>query len=230
MRQPRSAVIWLLAGLVPAAIIVGWRLLLPPPAPSGSVCGELLAPTVLWRLGLFAVVVGSIVVLARWLPADRASLRLLWPARWVVVASVVLALLVGPLALWIGPLLAEPFFGPVGYQVAPPGMVLSALLVALVVAVANGTLEELAFRGALLSWGSRLLGPLGANVFQALVFGLVHLGDDFTGGPLPVLVAVAAGGFIAGVIARRTNSLLLPIAVHAAFDLPLAYAFACRLP
>jgi hypothetical protein len=32
------------------------------------------------------------------------------------------------------------------------------------------------------------------------------------------------------VIVRRTGSLLLPISIHAALDVPLYYAFACRLP
>ena len=225
----RSPLVWLAAGFVPVVALVAWRSLVPPPLPDGAVCGELLAPTVLWRLGLAALVLGSVALMAAVLHADRASLLLRWPARPVIVLSVVFALVVGPLALWLGPLLAEPFFGPVGYEIAPQGEVLAALMAALVIALANGTLEEVTFRGALMGWGSRALGPLGANVLQAVVFGVVHVGDDFTGNPLPVMLAVGVGGLIAGVIAQRTRSLLLPIAVHAAFDLPLYYAFACRV-
>ena len=225
----RPSLVWLAAGFVPVVALVAWRSLVPPPLPDGAVCGELLAPTVLWRLGLAAVVLGSVAVMAAFLHADRASLLLRWPARPVIVLSAVFALVVGPLALWLGPLLAEPFFGPVGYEIAPQGKSLVVLLAALVVAVANGTLEEVAFRGALMGWGSRALGPLGANLLQAVVFGVVHVGDDFTGNPLPVMLAVGVGGLIAGVFAQRTRSLLLPIAVHAAFDLPLYYAFACRV-
>ncbi|MFI5255267.1 MAG: CPBP family intramembrane glutamic endopeptidase, partial [Candidatus Limnocylindrales bacterium] len=81
----------------------------------------------------------------------------------------------------------------------------------------------------LLGWSERAIGSTGALVFQAVVFGLVHVGPDFTGNPLPVLAAVGIGGLIAGVIVRRTGSLLLPIAVHAAFDVPLYYVQACRL-
>jgi uncharacterized protein len=213
---------------VPVVALVAWRLLVPPPGPTGDVCGELLAPTVLWRLGLATVVLGSVAVMATFLHADRASLRLRWPSRPVIVLSAIFALVVGPLALWVGPIIAEPFFGPVGYDVAPAGAALTAFLAALVVALANGALEEITFRGALMGWGSRALGSLGANVLQAVVFGIVHVGSDFSGNPLPVMLAVGAGGFIAGVIAMRTRSLLLPIAVHAAFDLPLYYAFACR--
>jgi len=66
----------------------------------------------------------------------------------------------------------------------------------------------------------------------AVLFGVTHVGPDFQDGlvMLPVLAAVTLGGLIAGVLVRRTGSLLLPIAVHAAFDVPLYYAFACRLP
>ena len=228
-RAVRPPLIWLAAGFVPVLALVAWRLLVPAPLPTADVCGGLLAPTVLWRVGLFVVVLGAVTLLARWLPADRASLRLAWPSRPVIVLSIVFALVVGPLALWIGPILAEPFFGTIGYTLGPEGAGLTTLVAALVVAFANGTLEEVSFRGALLGWGSRALGPLGANLLQAAVFGVVHVGADFTANPVPVMVAVGAGGFIAGVIAQRTRSLLLPIAVHAAFDLPLYYAFACRV-
>jgi membrane protease YdiL (CAAX protease family) len=228
-RSERPPVVWLAAGFAPVVALVGWRLLIAPPTPVGDVCGELLAPTVLWRLGLAAVVLGTLVIAASFLHADRGSLLLRWPTRPIVGLSLVIALVVGPLALWLGPLLAEPFFGAVGYQTTPRDATLTAFLAALVVALANGTLEEVTFRGALMGWGSRALGPFGANLLQAAVFGVVHIGSDFTGDPLPVMFAVGVGGLIAGVIAQRTRSLLLPIAVHAALDLPLYYAFACRL-
>jgi membrane protease YdiL (CAAX protease family) len=57
------------------------------------------------------------------------------------------------------------------------------------------------------------------------------VGPDFLN-PLvavPVLVAVSAGGLIAGLIVQRTGSLLLPIVIHMALDVPLYYAFSCRL-
>jgi membrane protease YdiL (CAAX protease family) len=228
-RAERPPLVWLAAGVVPVVALVAWRLFVPPPAPTGEVCGNLLAPTVLWRLGLAVVVLGTVAAMAAFLHADRTTLQLRRPSRPVVGISVVLGLVIGPLALWVGPIVAEPFFGPVGYDVTPEGVALTAFLAALVVALANGTLEEVAFRGALMGWGSRALGPFAANVLQAVVFGVVHVGSDFTGNPVPVMLAVGAGGFIAGVIALRTRSLLLPIAVHAAFDLPLAYAFACRV-
>ena len=41
------------------------------------------------------------------------------------------------------------------------------------------------------------------------------------------MVALGLGGLIAGVIAVRTRSLLLPMAVHIGLDIPIYYAFAC---
>ena len=66
-------------------------------------------------------------------------------------------------------------------------------------------------------------------VGQAVVFGVAHTGSDFVASPLPVVLAIVAGGLIAGLIVRRTGSLWLAIVVHIAFDVPLYYAAACRL-
>jgi membrane protease YdiL (CAAX protease family) len=179
-----------------------------------------------WRVAQAIAVLGSLAVVAWLLGADRASLSLRWPSRRVVVASFAFAGIVAPLALWLGPILAVPFFGQIRLETG----ILVAVAPAIVLALANGLMEELTFRGALMGWGARAVGPFGALVLQAVVFGLVHIGPDFTGNPIPVVVAVGTGGLIAGVIVRRTGSLLLPIAVHAAFDVPLYYVQACRLP
>jgi membrane protease YdiL (CAAX protease family) len=40
-------------------------------------------------------------------------------------------------------------------------------------------------------------------------------------------VALGIGGLLAGFIALRTRSLLIPIAVHIGLDLPIYFAFAC---
>ena len=108
IRPIRPPLVWLAAGFMPVIVLVAWRVLLPPPPPTGGACGDLLAPTVLWRLGLAAVVLGTVATMAAFLHADRASLLLRWPSRPVVVLSLVLALVVGPLALWLGPSSRSP--------------------------------------------------------------------------------------------------------------------------
>jgi membrane protease YdiL (CAAX protease family) len=60
-----------------------------------------------------------------------------------------------------------------------------------------------------------------------VVFGLAHSGSDVIGYGVPLSVALGVGGLIAGVVAVRTRSLLLPIAIHIGLDIPIYYAFAC---
>ena len=43
------------------------------------------------------------------------------------------------------------------------------------------------------------------------------------------MIALAAGGLLAGIITIRTRSLFLPIAIHVALDLPLYLYLACRV-
>jgi membrane protease YdiL (CAAX protease family) len=128
----------------------------------------------------------------------------------------------GPVALLVGPYVARPFFGDVGYVV-----VLGAFVPALLFAAANGIMEELIYRGALLGWSARVMGLGPAVVGQAVVFGLAHSGSDVIGLQLPLMLSLGVGGLLAGVIAVRTRSLLVPIAVHIGFDIPIYFAFAC---
>jgi membrane protease YdiL (CAAX protease family) len=81
------------------------------------------------------------------------------------------------------------------------------------------------------TWLTPSLGVAGANLAQAVVFGLAHTGDDFTGvdTAVPTLIAMVIAGFIGGVIARRTGSLTLLFAIHAAADIPIYFYWACRV-
>ena len=215
---------WAWAAAVPVAINLTWGVWPAPPAASdGSDCASLGSPVALWRLAEALLALAALGVLARVLHAPRSSLLLHWPARSVVRLSLLGFLVTGPLALVIGPLVARPFFGEVGYDVT----VVGALVPALVFAVANGTMEELVYRGALLGWSARVLGVGPALIGQAVVFGLAHSGSDVVGNGVPLVLALGAGGLIAGIVAVRTRSLLLPIAIHIGFDIPIYYAFAC---
>ena len=129
------------------------------------------SPLATWRAIEALVVLAALAVLAVVLKASPASLSLRWPARrwvrWAVLGFVV----AGPLALLAGPYLAQPFFGDVGYRSS-----LGALVPALVFAVANGVMEEVIYRGALLGWSARVIGLGPAIVGQAIVFGVAHSG------------------------------------------------------
>ena len=130
----------------------------------------------------------------------------------------------GPVGLLVGAALAKPFFGSFSLDLGNLGF----LVPALVFATANGVAEELAYRGALMNWTARVTGTWTALIAQAVVFGLAHGGPDVGGSPIVLMAALGLGGFIAGWIALRTRSLLLPMAWHIALDLPLYAYLACR--
>ncbi len=215
---------WAWAAAVPVAISLAWGVWpAPPAAADGSDCANLGSPVAAWRMAEAFVVLAGLGVLATVLHAPRTSLLLRWPARRVVRWSIAGFLVAGPLALVLGPIAARPFFGEVHYDVTIVGAVAPALLFA----VANGTMEELIYRGALLGWSARVMGLAPALVGQAVVFGLAHSGSDVIGNSVPLSLALGVGGLVAGLVAVRTRSLLLPIAVHIGLDIPIYYAFAC---
>jgi membrane protease YdiL (CAAX protease family) len=189
-------------------------------------CANLLAPPAVTRVAEAIVVCGLIALLARWLGVRVRSLGLPRPSRQEMALGAVAVALIPLGSLLLGGWLAEPFFGPIHLHLADPG----AIVPALALAVANGVMEEIAYRGALMAWLSRASLPLLALVGQAVVFAAAHTGGDFVGQAWPVMLAVGAGGLLAGVVVRRTGSLWLPIIVHIGFDVPLYYAAVCRLP
>jgi membrane protease YdiL (CAAX protease family) len=215
---------WAWAAAVPVAINLTWGVWPAPSAASdGSDCANLGSPVALWRLAEAVAALAALGVLARVLHAPRSSLLLHWPTRRVVRLSLAGFLLAGPAALILGPIVSRPFFGEVHYDVTVVGAIVPALLFA----VANGTMEELVYRGALLGWSARVMGVGPAVLGQAVVFGLAHSGADVIGNGVPLMIALGVGGLIAGIIAVRTRSLLLPMAVHIGLDIPIYYAFAC---
>ncbi len=223
----RRQLVWPLAAGVPAAANLAWGTM-PVPAPGSLLadCANALSPPALWRVGEAAVVIGVVTVLAIWLRSQPRELGLVRPSRDGAAVALLGAVVVAGGSLLLGTAFAAPFFGTITLHLSDP----MALVPALMLALANGTMEELIYRGAMMAWLGRAIGPRGALVAQAIVFGCAHGGADFVASPLPVMVAVGIGGLIAGLIVRRTGSLAFPIAIHVAFDMPLHYAIACRLP
>ena len=221
-----SALRWASAAALPVAMILGWGGLASGEVREGLLdCASLLSPPAVLRVAEASIVGGVVILLARWLGVTPGSLGLRRPDRRAAALGVLAAALVGLGSLLLGTVLAEPFFGPIRLRLSDP----VAIVPALALAVANGTMEELAYRGALLVWMSRVTGPFVALVGQALVFAFAHTGADFVASAVPVLLAVGAGGLLAGVVARRSGSLWWPIVIHVGFDVPLYYVAACRL-
>jgi membrane protease YdiL (CAAX protease family) len=217
---------WTWAAPIPIAVSLCWALLPAPLAdPLGGDCTDPASPPAVWRAAEAVLTLGSLAILAYVLRARGSDLGLRWPAQAVVRLAVLGAVVLGPIGLVFGALLARPFFGAFELDLSRPGF----LVPALVFAIANGVMEELAYRGALLAWTSRVTGTWIAVGGQAIVFGLVHGGADVGGSPLLLMLALGVGGLLAGVIALRTRSLLVPIAWHVALDLPLYVYLACRV-
>lgn len=222
-----SALQWAAAAGLPVAVILLWGAVAGNQARADLAdCGELLSPPAVLRVVEALLVCGLVILLARWLGVAVTSLGLPRPRRQEVALGA-LAVAIVPLgSLLIGGWLAEPFFGPIRLHMTEP----RAILPALALAVANGVMEEIAYRGALMAWLSRASLPLLALVGQAVVFAAAHSGGDFVGEAWPVMLTVGAGGLLAGIFVRRAGSLWLPIIVHIGFDVPLYYAAVCRLP
>jgi membrane protease YdiL (CAAX protease family) len=207
------------------ALSIAWSdIALPTNARDGSSCANLFAAFALYRAAGTVLVLAAVAVVVRLLGATGVEIGFRRVSRAAAALALGAFLAVAIVAVFIGPAMAEPFFGPL--PVALGNM--SAMLPALLFAIANATMEEVMYRGVLLRWVMRSRGPLLAMAVQAAAFGLAHgVGRDFSGSPLPVIAATAAAGLAFGVIALRTGSLLLPIALHAALDIPIYYANAC---
>ena len=221
-----------LAAVLPAAAILVWRAIPQPVAdPTGADCANLLAPPAVWRfmegaIGLIAVV--ALVIDRR---ASFGDIGLRRGSRTVRVLAVASLLVVTPLALSFSSLVGGTFGGMFFESYRVDTSQVAAFLPALVFAVSNSMAEELSYRGAMRTWLTPGLGIVGANLAQAIVFGLSHTGQDFVGveAAVPTMFAMILVGFVAGVIARRTRSLTLPLAIHAAADIPIYFYWACRV-
>lgn len=72
--------------------------------------------------------------------------------------------------------------------------------------------EELLFRGILLPWLRRKLGPRSAIALSSLIFAALH--SDAWPAPIPLFVLALFLGYLA----HHTNSLVGPITLHATFN------------
>jgi membrane protease YdiL (CAAX protease family) len=175
------------------------------------------------RVATALVVFAVVAVLARVHGSSTFDLGIRRLRRWELPLSVggLIALAAGGLV--IGPWIAEPFFGRLDF--ARP---MAAVIPAVVFGLANGTLEEIAYRGALQGWLGRVAGPGLALAVQAVIFGIVHVGPEVTA-LIPVHATLLAGaGLLAGLVVRRTGSLAIPIGIHIGADIALYYGLACR--
>jgi membrane protease YdiL (CAAX protease family) len=137
-----------------------------------------------------------------------------WGVPAGMVLQVVIAVLTAPLIVWLFP------DGPPEQGIAEIAgqsqSVLDQLSVFVSVAVAAPLIEEMLFRGMLLSWLTRRMGNWWAILVSAAVFSGIHLLD-------PNAIAVIPGLFLLGIVlawvALRRGDLSLPIAIHSGINL-----------
>lgn len=222
---PPSPAVFVIGACLLVALDMTWSgVALPPGARDGSSCANLLAPFAIYRAAGAVLVLGAVALVVRLLGSTAGEIGFRRASRAGLGLALGALLAVGIAATFIGLAVAEPFFGPLPVALGNGW----ALFPALVFAIANASMQEAVYRGVLLRWLMRSHGVLLAMAGQAVVFGLAHgVGSDFAGSPLPVIAATAAGGAAFGAIALRTGSLLLPVALHAALDIPIYYANAC---
>jgi membrane protease YdiL (CAAX protease family) len=216
----KAPVAWAWSAGVPAGAILAIRAFggyVSPWEETG--CTTALAPSVLWAAGELALVVGVVVLLAGALGAKPADLGLRTPykyaTRWAVSGAVAI-LGIGLVAVFVlGPLLgvAKLSLGGVAF-----------LVPAVLWAAAAGVSEELAWRGALQGWLARTIGPWPAVLAQAVLSGVAW--GVGMGSPLGGVVAGAAA-VVLGATVVRTRSLVVALAWHVAFNVPLYALLAC---
>ncbi len=213
-----------LAAAIPAAAALVWGAAEPPVSLAGD-CESPLAAVALWRVWeLLTVTAALTLVIALRSMALRAVVPFALPSKRVAAGLVATTVIVAAGSLAIGPIVAQGWFGEFRLLFAP-----IALVPAVVFGLSNALAEEVAYRGVLRGGLVPALGSRVANVAQATIFALAHSGPDFVASPLPVMALMFAGAYVAGEIVVRTRSLIVPIALHAAFDLPIFLYWACRM-
>ena len=218
---------WVWAAPIPIAVWLTWRTLSAPLAdPGGVQCADALSPPAAWRLAQALLALGTLIVLMGVLRVKPAAIWWRLPTAPVARLSLLGFFVAAPLGLLLSVAIARPYFGTFDLNVADP----LALVPGLVFSLSNAIGEEVIYRGAFMAFAGRVIGLRGALVLQAVVFGVSHAGAHFMGSPIPVVLAVGFGGYVAGLLTLKTRSLMMPIAVHAAIDLPVYAFFACRNP
>ncbi len=81
------------------------------------------------------------------------------------------------------------------------------LITALIIAIFAPFYEEIIFRGIILNSVSKKIGFKSANVFQAILFALIHFN-------LPLFLFYFTFGIVTGVLSKRTNGLVAGMVFH----------------
>jgi membrane protease YdiL (CAAX protease family) len=217
-----AAIGW--AAVLPVALLMSWPWILGADAPLGDPACEAPLSVIAVRRAILSLAGLAVVAgLARAHASGRVELGLRQPSAGEASLALAGVLILAVGGLVIGPWIARPFFGELDFP--RPA---AALVPAILFGVANGVLEEVAYRGAMQAWLARTMPLAVAIGLQGLAFGIVHAGPEVVA-LLPVHIALLAAVGVAGGIARaRLGSLWIPIGVHVGADIALYVGLACR--
>jgi membrane protease YdiL (CAAX protease family) len=169
------------------------------------------------KLGEDAAVIGTIIALAL---LTRDDLQKLFLSK----GRLGLGLAVGIVSFLVFTVLGVSSTSAKGIR---PDRVRELLPAFLLIALADGFMEELLFRGLFLRRLGRFVGDDWANIVTATVFTFAHLGVLFAKPLSTFLMIVFVLGLLWGWIMQRTGSVLAPALFHAGVDmLIMADAFA----
>lgn len=177
----------------------------PDTAFAASICGQCL----------LMLAAGAVLLALH--PPLRSSLRRFALSRRAAAAAAFacLAFLVATSLLpapWLGRVAYVP-----GWLGERPGLLLAGDAL-------QGMVQELQFRGLLLSWFEEWMPRWGANLTQALLFGLLHVGVIFEGPGIPLIPLAAVLGLVEGAMVQRTGSLWPALILHALVDIWISVA------
>ncbi|HLI65995.1 MAG TPA: CPBP family intramembrane glutamic endopeptidase [Caulobacteraceae bacterium] len=213
------AVVQVLNNVVPKLILAD--VLHETPTPGNPLASSLVGSIVI-QLAETAIALVPILLLTL-APGETAAGMYLQKGRvgfWLAAALVFFAALY-LLTLRVAARHVFPLHGAM-----PVGRFLSLSPALLLMVLTNGLQEELLFRALFLR---KLISELGfwtANIVQAMVFTVAHVGISYTPNALLFMVLfVAPLGLFGGFLMRRTDSVIAPTIFHAAADLPIYLSF-----
>ena len=161
------------------------------------------------KLGEDAAIMGTIIVLVLLTRDDPAE-------SFLSKGRLGLGLVIGITSFLILTVLGTASTLATGIQ---PDRVRELLPAFLLIALADGFMEEMLFRGLFLRRLGHFVGDHWANVVTATVFTLMHLGVQFTASLPMFLILVFLLGLLWGWIMQRTRSVLAPALFHAGADM-----------
>jgi membrane protease YdiL (CAAX protease family) len=165
-----------------------------------------------WRIAFILLLAAGLFIWQDGRPEVlKLAKRLVAPPRvtMTVLVMVVVSLVVGSalLSRALGDEDTLIVFGPQ----LPIGLLLAAALL-------NAVLEEFIWRGLLTCSLEKLgAGVTSTSLSTSLSFGLAHFSGGYPAGVVGSALA-AALGLVTSFLARRSGSLMLPVGLHAAFD------------